>query len=113
MIVVRRPPYVMLPVELGSEPWYDNAALQVLENLNQLIRPKRFVAALILGITALIAILTTFAVATTALVEEIHTAHFVNSLNKNISLALMEQKAVDRKLEAKVNALEEVVLELG
>ncbi|XP_052016061.1 endogenous retrovirus group K member 7 Env polyprotein-like [Apodemus sylvaticus] len=113
IIIVRRPSYVMLPVELGSESWYDNAALQVLEDLKALIRPKRFVAALILGITALIAILTTFAVATIALVEEINTAHFVNDLNKNVSLALLEQEAIDKKLEAKINALEEVVLALG
>lgn len=46
------------------------------------MRPKRFVAALILGISALIAILTTFAIATTVLVQEIHTADFINEINK-------------------------------
>lgn len=87
MLIVRRPPFVMLPIDLGDEPWYDNSALRALTSLNNLIRPKRFAAALILGITALISILTTFAVATTALVQEIDTAHYVNALNKNITFA--------------------------
>ncbi|XP_049996119.1 endogenous retrovirus group K member 25 Env polyprotein-like [Alexandromys fortis] len=113
MIIVRRPPFVMLPVDLGNDPWYDNSAMQVLNTLNELIRPKRFVAVLILGITTLISILTTFAMATTALVQEIHTAHYVNALNKNITSALLEQEAIDKKLEAKLNVLEEVVLVLG
>lgn len=113
LLIVRRTPFVMLPVDLGDEPWYDNSALQVLSALNELIRPKRFVAALMLGTAALISILTTFTVATTALVQGIHTAHFVNTLNKNISSALMEQAYIDIKLEAKINVLEEVVLALG
>ena len=62
-------------------------------------------ATLILGIT--------FAVATTALVQEIHTAHYVNTLNKNITSALLRQAAIDNELEAKINVLEEVVLALG
>ena len=53
-----------------------------------LLDQKRFVTALILGITALTAILTSFAVSTTALVRQLHTSHFVI-----------------HKLEAKVNAL--------
>lgn len=113
VIIVRRPSYVLLPVELGEEPWYDNAALQVLEDFNALIRPKRFVAALVLGIAALISILTTFTVATTALVETIQTAQFVNNLNRNVSLALIQQELIDKKLESKLNALEEVVVALG
>lgn len=78
-----------------------------------MIRAKRFVAALILGITALIAIVTSFAVSTTALVKEMQTATFVNDLHKNVTLALSEQKIIDLKLETRLNALEEVVLELG
>ena len=61
-----------------------------------LLDQKRFVTALILGITALIAILTSFAVSITALVQQLHTSHFVIE-----------------KLEAKVNALEEVMLAMG
>lgn len=68
ILIVRRPPYILLPVDLGDEPWFDNSAIQTIKYATGLIRPKRFVAALILGITALIAIVTSFAVSTTALV---------------------------------------------
>lgn len=61
--------------------------------------------ALILKIAALISIITTFAVATTALVQKIHTAHYVNTLNKNITSTLMFQAAIDTKLKAKINVL--------
>ena len=87
--------------------------MQALKRLNELIRPKRFVAALILEITALIAILTSFVLSTTALVQQLHTAHFANNMHKNISVALSELHIIDKKLEAKVNALEEVVLTIG
>ena len=87
--------------------------MQTLKRLNELIRPKRFVAALILGITALIAILTSFTLSTTALVQQQHTAHFVNDMHKNISVALSELYFIDKKLEAKVNALKEVMLAIG
>ena len=71
----------MLPVELGNVPWFKNSGLQTLKRLNKFIRPKRFEAALILGITALIAILTSFALSTTALVQQLHAAHFVNDMH--------------------------------
>ena len=96
-----------------NAPWFENSGLQALKRLNELIRPKRFVAALILGITALIAILTSFTLSTTALVQQQHTAHFVNDMHKNISVALSELYFIDKKLEAKVNALKEVVLAIG
>jgi hypothetical protein len=66
MILLKRPAYVLLPVDLGSDPWFENLGTQTLKRLNELIGPKRFVAALILGITALIAISTSFALSTTA-----------------------------------------------
>lgn len=68
---------------------------------------------LILGISALIAILTSFAESTMALVKEMKTVTFVNEIHRNISVALSEQQLIDRKLEARINALEEVILELG
>ena len=66
MMLLKRPAYILLPVDLGNNPWFENSGLQALKRLNKLIRPKRFVAALILGITALIAISTSFALSTTA-----------------------------------------------
>lgn len=113
MVLVKRPPYVLLPVDIGDEPWFDDSAIQTIKYASGLIRAKRFVAAIILGISALIAIITSFAVSTTALVKEMQTATFVNNLHRNVTLALSEQRIIDLKLEARVNALEEVVLELG
>ena len=69
--------------------------MQTLKRLNKLIGPNRFVAALILGITALIAILTSFALSTTALVQQLHTDYFVNEMHRNISIALSELHIID------------------
>ncbi|XP_042521557.1 endogenous retrovirus group K member 19 Env polyprotein-like [Dipodomys spectabilis] len=113
VIIVKRPEYVLLPVNLHEDPWFDNSALQTLRVLYELIRPKRFVAALIFGIASLIALVTSLAVSTTALVQQVHSAHFVNELNKNVSLALTEQQIIDQKLDSKLEVLEEVVLKLG
>ncbi|XP_042555352.1 endogenous retrovirus group K member 25 Env polyprotein-like, partial [Dipodomys spectabilis] len=113
VIIVKRPEYVMLPVNLHNDPWFDNSALQTLRVLYELIRPKRFVATLIFGIASLIALVTSLAVSTTALIQQVHTVHFVNELNKNVSLALTEHQIIDQKLDSKLEALEEVVLKLG
>jgi hypothetical protein len=79
MILLRRPAYVLLLAELGNDPCFVNSGMQTLKRVNELIRPRRFVAILILEITALIAILTSFVVAlsTTVLVQQLHTAHFL------------------------------------
>lgn len=58
MMLVKRPAYVMLPVDIREEKWFENTGLKTLKKLNELIRPKRFVTTLILGISALIAIVT-------------------------------------------------------
>ena len=89
IMIVNRPAYVFLPVDIGEESWY-NSTLEVVKNINELTRPKRCMAALILGISAMIAMLTTFAVPTTALVKGMQTATFVNELHRNITLALSE-----------------------
>jgi hypothetical protein len=82
-ILLKRPGFVLLPVDLGSNPWFEN---------------QRFYSALILGITALIKILTSCALSTTALVQQLHTAHFVNDMHGNISIALSEQHMTHKKL---------------
>lgn len=101
MLVVKRPPFVMLPMDLGDKPWYENSTLKILTPLNDLIRPKIFAAALILKITDLISILTTFTIATTALIQKIHTAHYINTLNKNITSTLIKQTVIDTKIKNK------------
>lgn len=41
------------------------------------------------------------------------TASFVDQLSKNVCVALTMQEIIDRKIENKVNALEEAVLLMG
>ena len=112
-LIVRQPPYVLLPVNL-SLPWYEDPALFALEQtVRSLSRPKRFITGLILGITALIAILGSVAASAASLAKQVHTANHVNSLTKNISLALITQDRIDRGLTDRVNALEEAILYIG
>ena len=66
-----------------------------------------------MGITALIAIIASLTVSAVALSKEVHTASFVDQLSKNVSVALTTQEVIDRKMENKVNALEEAVLLIG
>ena len=70
-------------------------------------------AALIVEITALIAITASATVSTVALSKEVHSASFVDQLSRNVSVALITQEIIDRKIENKVNALEEAVLLIG
>jgi hypothetical protein len=46
MILLKRPPYVLLPIELGNDPWFENSRLQALKRLNELTRLKRFITVL-------------------------------------------------------------------
>ena len=57
ILILQGPSYIMLPVDLKEDVWFDDVALQTLKRVNELIRPKHFVATLILGISALIAFL--------------------------------------------------------
>ncbi|XP_054553976.1 endogenous retrovirus group K member 7 Env polyprotein-like isoform X2 [Talpa occidentalis] len=113
VILLKRPPYAMLPVDLHDMPWYDNTAMQVLDEVHALLHPKRFIVALILGIAALISLVTSLAASSVALIQESKTASFVNDLTRNVSMALSTQKEIDYKLERKLNALEEIVIALG
>ena len=112
-MIVKQQPYLMVPVKLEGQ-WLDDLALKVLYEFNSLIsQPKRFIAALIVGITALIAIIASVMVSAVALSKEVHTASFVYQLSKNVSVALTTQEIIDRKIENKVSALEEAVLLIG
>ena len=112
-MIVKQPPYLMVPVKLEGQ-WFDDYELKVLYEFNGLIsQPKRFIAALVVGITALIAIIASVTVSAVALSKEVHTASFVDQLSKNVSVALTTQEIIDRKIENKVNALEEAVLLIG
>ena len=103
----------MVPVKLEGQ-WFDDYALKVLYELNGLIsQPKRFIAALVVGVTALTAIIASVTVSVVVLTKEVHTASFVNQLSKNVSIALTMQEIIDKKIENKVNSLEEAVLLMG
>ena len=90
-----------------------NYALAVLQQLQDLMRTRRFVGLLILGIAALISAITSVTVAAISLTQQVHTAQYVDSMSKNVSLALATQEAIDRKLEMRVDALEEAVIHIG
>ena len=105
VMIVKQPPYLMVPVKLEGQ-WFDDYALNVLYELNGLIsQPKRFIAALVVGITAWIAIIASVMVSAVALSKEVHTASFVNQLSKNVSVALSTQEIIGKKIENKVSAL--------
>ncbi|KAF0872928.1 ENK13 protein, partial [Crocuta crocuta] len=62
---------------------------------------------------ALITIIGSVAASTVSLVQEVHTAQHTDQLTRNVSFALATQEIIDRKLDTKVNALEEAVLFIG
>ena len=73
MILLKRPAYVLLPIDLGNDAWFKKSGNTNLEKVKWAI----------LRFTALIAILTS--ISTTALDQQLQTAHFVNDMHKNIS----------------------------
>ena len=104
-MIVKQPPYLMVPVKLEGQ-WFDDYELKILYEFNGLIsQPKRFTEALIVGITALIAIIASLMVSAVALSKGVHTASFVYQLSKNVSIAFTTQEIINRKIEYKVNAL--------
>ena len=105
-VVLKSPPYIMVPVTVTTH-WYDNYGLAVLQQLQDLMQQQRFVGLLILEISALIASITSVTLAAISLTQQVHTAQYVDTMTKNVSLALATQEAIDRKLEMRVDALEE------
>ena len=109
-VVLKRPPYLMIPVTVTTH-WYDNYGLAVLQQLQDLMWTW-FVGLLILGISALIATITSVTVAAISLTQKVHTAQYVDTMSKNVSLTLATQEAIDRKLEIRVDALEEAMMHI-
>ena len=52
-------------------------------------------------------------VAAISLTQQVHTAQYVDIMSKNISLTLATQEVIDRKLEMRVDALEEAIMHIG
>ena len=48
-----------------------------------------------------------------SLTQQVHTAQYANTMSKNVSLTLATQEVIDRKLEMKVDALEEAIIHIG
>ena len=67
---------------------------------------------LILGI-ALITAITSVTVAAKSLTQQVHIVQYVDTMSKNISLILATQEAIDRKLDMRVDALEEAIMHIG
>ena len=51
---------------------------------------------LILGIAALITAITSVTVAAISLTQQVHTAQYVDSMSKNVSLTLATQEAIEK-----------------
>lgn len=94
-VILRQPPYVLLPVYVNGT-WFSDPGIEAIHRASSLLRRgRRFVAALILGITALIGVISSFALSTISLVREVHTAHQVDQLSKNVSIALLIQEKIE------------------
>ena len=77
------------------------------------MQTRWFVGLIILGTAALISAITSVTVAEISLTQQVHTAQYVDSMSKNVSLTLATQEAIERKLEMRVDALEEAVIHIG
>ena len=72
-----------------------------------------FVGLLILGISALITAITSVTMAAISLTQQVYAAQYVGAMSKNVSLTLATQEAIDRKLEMRIDTLEEAVIHIG
>ena len=77
------------------------------------MQSRQFVGLLILGIAALIEAIASVTAAAISLTQQVHTAQYVDIMSKNISLTLATQQVIDRKLEMRVDALEEAIMHIG
>ena len=57
--------------------------------------------------------MTSVSVVAISLTQPVHTAQCVDTMSNNVSLTLATQEVIDRKLEMKVDALEEAVIHIG
>ena len=74
---------------------------------------QRFVGLIILGKAALITTTASVTAAAISLTQQVHTAQYVDTMSKNVSLTLATQEVIDRKLEMRVDALEEAIMHIG
>ena len=48
-----------------------------------------------------------------SLIQQVHTAQYVDTMSKNVSLTLATQEPIDKKLEMRVDALKETIIHIG
>ena len=101
----------MIPVTVPNY-WYNNYGLAVLQQLQDLMQTRQFVGLLILGIAALITAITSVTMAAISLTQQVHTAQYVDTMSKSVSLTLAIQEAIARKLEMRVDTLEEAIIHI-
>ena len=101
----------MIPVTVPNY-WYNNYGLAVLQQLQDLMQTRQFVGLLILGIAALINAITSVTMAAISLTQQVHTAQYVDTMSKSVSLTLAIQEAIARKLEMRVDTLEEAIIHI-
>ncbi|XP_044803371.1 endogenous retrovirus group K member 6 Env polyprotein [Bubalus bubalis] len=111
-VVLQRPPYLMVPVTITTH-WYDNYGLAVLQQVRDLMRSRRLAGLLFLGVATLITGIASVSMAAVSLTKQVHTAQYVDAMSKNVSLALATEEAIFRKLEMRIDALEEAILHIG
>ncbi|XP_065800760.1 endogenous retrovirus group K member 7 Env polyprotein-like, partial [Muntiacus reevesi] len=113
VLIVKQPPFVMLPVNL-TEPWYEESGLELWERVHTVLaRPRRGIGLIILGVVTLITLIASAVTASVSLAQSVHAANIVDDLAKNTSKALGVQEDMDRKLEDRLNALYDAVRFLG
>lgn len=113
VLIVHQPSFVMIPVTLDS-PWYRDSGQETFRVLRRLLsRTRRMFGLIVLGIVSIITAIAGVASAAVAITQTVHTAEFVDQLAENVSHALSTQEVIDRKIEQRLNALEETVLFLG
>ena len=71
------------------------------------------VGLVIAGIIAIVSLIATAATAAVALSHSVQTAHYVNQLSKNVTMALRTQEDIDAEVEQKLNVLYALVQYLG
>jgi hypothetical protein len=114
---MHHPPFAWLPVTLNHTWTGDNGLALLHLALEQIHCPKRFLGALIFGIFSLTTLTASTNTASVALTQQVQTAHYVNTLTKNVSTILHSQNDLNRdlqkgivKLQGELNLMEEMLV---
>lgn len=103
------------PSLLHPTMWQGPDVIVKVNNTSLLDMPsmRRVTGLIVAGILAIVSLIATAATAAVALSQTVQTAHYVNDLSRNVTLALGTQENIDRKLEQKLDALYKTVEYLG